>query len=365
MSKIRQLHDEAMKFAHLALVARNNQEWERAETLARKAYKYELQAAELIPESPSSEPTRSILYRSAASLAFQCKEFPIAQRLIAKGLSGFPTPQVEQELKDLYEQINFESHLQVRGASLENDDFQLSLQGAGVGFGTILFDEFMKRIKITRTLIDRTIQRILGSEYQRSGRVPKIYRPFLPALSEARASSFAITVKLAAVKYETYPLFITAGEVIDAFINGIELVNNADEEGLRQQIKQDSYYRNFIALTRDMAPDGDKIRLVGFTSLRKSVGLTRQRSKIDILPESTKDVIESTPITVEGILDYAIGRKQLDAIGLTTDDGKEYTVVVQEGLDDLVKEYWKQSVVVTGLYDKKQIYLTDVRASED
>lgn len=365
MSTVRELHDKAMKLAHLAMVARHSQEWERAETLARQAYEHEAQAAELVSEDQVSEPTRSILYRSAASLAYQCKEFVIAQRLIAKGLSGYPPPQVEQELKDLYEQMNFELHLQVRGLTLENEDFQLSMQGAGVGYGTILYDEFVKRIKTTRTLIDRTIQRVMGVTYQRSGRVAKTYRPFVPALSAARPSSFAITIKLAVAKGEQIPLLITAAQVIDEIMAGVELINNADEKGLRERIQQDNYYRNFIALTRDIAPDGEKISFVGFTSLRKAVSLTRQRSQIEISPEAEKGDVGRTPIRVEGILDYATARRHKEAIGLTTEDGKEYTIVVQEGLDDLVRAYFKQWVLVTGLYDQKLIYLKDVQASDE
>ena len=106
MSTVRKLHDKAMKLAQLSLVARHEGKTEQAEELARQAYECESQAAELVPEDKSSEPTRSILYRSAASLAYQCRELSTAQRLIGKGLSGYPPPQIEQELKDLYEQVN-------------------------------------------------------------------------------------------------------------------------------------------------------------------------------------------------------------------------------------------------------------------
>ena len=106
MSKVRELHNKAMELAQIAMVARHNREWEKADKLSRQAYEHESQAAALIPEKESNEPTRSILYRSAASLAFQCKEFSIAQKLVSKGLSGYPAPEVEQELKDLYEQTS-------------------------------------------------------------------------------------------------------------------------------------------------------------------------------------------------------------------------------------------------------------------
>lgn len=365
MSKLRDLHDEAMRLANLAMVARHNQEWEKAEALARQAYEYELQAAEITPEAKESEPTRSILYRSSASLAYQFKDFASAQRLIARGLSGFPPPQVEQELKDLYEQVNFERHLQVRGVELENEDFQMSIHGQFVGWGTILYDEFLKRLRITRTLIDRTVQRVMRAPYQRSGRIAKAFRPFTPALSAARQGSFAITIRLATVKDEQIPMFVTAAQVIDEIIAGMDLVNSADERALRDRIPEEVYCRNFIALTRDLAPDGEKVNFVGFTSPRKSVGFTRLRSQIEITPEREKEgEAERTPIRVEGVLDFATARRK-QAIGLTTEDGTEYNIVVQEGLDDLVRAYFRQWVVVTGLWDKKQIYLADVQASEE
>lgn len=75
MKSVRELHDKAMELAQLALVAYQNRDFDKAENLAYQAYENEIQAADLVPEGQSSEPTRSILYRSAASLARQCKEF--------------------------------------------------------------------------------------------------------------------------------------------------------------------------------------------------------------------------------------------------------------------------------------------------
>ncbi len=106
MSKVRQLHNQAMALAQLGLVARQQDDVEQAENLARQAYHYEVQAANLIPNEPSAEPTRAILYRSAASLAYQSREFALAQQLIKQGLSGCPPPAIAQELKELAVQIS-------------------------------------------------------------------------------------------------------------------------------------------------------------------------------------------------------------------------------------------------------------------
>lgn len=118
MSKVRELHDKAMELAQRALVARYSGELALAITLAHQAYEFEAQAAELVPYSETSEPTRSILYRSAASLAYQCQEFRVAQQLVAKGLSGYPPSDIEQELKNLLMQVSFEQYLQNQDLTL-------------------------------------------------------------------------------------------------------------------------------------------------------------------------------------------------------------------------------------------------------
>jgi hypothetical protein len=105
MNTVRELHDQAMRLAQQALVARESGDLARAEVLARQALPLEIQAAERIAKVPANEPTRAILYRSAASLAYQCQDFAAAQRLVAEGLAGSPPPRVEQELKDLAEMI--------------------------------------------------------------------------------------------------------------------------------------------------------------------------------------------------------------------------------------------------------------------
>ena len=52
-----------------------------------------------------AEPSRSVLHRSAASLAEQCGEFREAERLIAVALSGNPPEEIAEELRDLLQQV--------------------------------------------------------------------------------------------------------------------------------------------------------------------------------------------------------------------------------------------------------------------
>lgn len=105
MRTVRQLHDEAMQLAQLALVAQHTGEIDRAVELSRRAYNLETKAASLVPDEASSEPTKSILYRSAASLALNCGEIREAERLAAIGLIGNPPDRVAGELRDLLKKI--------------------------------------------------------------------------------------------------------------------------------------------------------------------------------------------------------------------------------------------------------------------
>ena len=51
------------------------------------------------------EPTRSITFRSAASLAMQCGKYLEAEKLITQGLDGNPPADIAQELRDLYAEL--------------------------------------------------------------------------------------------------------------------------------------------------------------------------------------------------------------------------------------------------------------------
>jgi hypothetical protein len=47
------------------------------------------------------EPTRSVLHRSAVSLAVDCCQLRETERLIGRVLSGNPPPDIADELRDL------------------------------------------------------------------------------------------------------------------------------------------------------------------------------------------------------------------------------------------------------------------------
>jgi hypothetical protein len=128
MSQIQVLHQQAMDLAEAAAVARLRNAPEQAVQLTRQAFEQEFQAAALIASKLDAEPTRSVLHRSAASLAIECGELRTAERLIAIALSGNPPLEIAEELKDLFIQINLSQYLKRQGIHIDSNE----LQGLGL-----------------------------------------------------------------------------------------------------------------------------------------------------------------------------------------------------------------------------------------
>lgn len=364
MASVKQLHQNAMELAQKSLIARERGEYDEALDLAKKAMVLETEAADLVSLDKATEPTRSVLYRSAASLAYQCKDYKEAQRLIAKGLAGYPPPEIEEELKNLYEDVNFEYHLQIKGEILAPEDFQMSMTGDVVGSGIIFYNEFMRRIETTKTLLDRTIERLMNREYRSGGRISREYQPFVPALSIPRPGSFAISFKLVSPQDQQLALFVQPERVIEELITGIDLMNSGNDKALKSLIGDDKYLTHFVSNVRQMAPDGQKINFVGFTSSKVSAGLTKPRKELQELVVSTVEKMtprERTKIEVEGLLDYAVARDK-NIVGLTANDNKRYTIHVDEGFEDVVRSYFGAEVLITGFYDEDIVYLTDIQS---
>jgi hypothetical protein len=124
MSQIQVLHQQAMDLAEAAAVARLRGASEQAAQFTRQAFEQETQAAGLIASALDTEPTRSVLHRSAASLAIECGELQVAERLITTALSGNPPLEIAEELKDLFIQINLSQYLKRQGIHLDINELR-------------------------------------------------------------------------------------------------------------------------------------------------------------------------------------------------------------------------------------------------
>lgn len=98
--EVKRLHRKAMEYADKAYVAQLEGDREQYLHYTRLALEKEAAAAQLMVDE-IIEPTRSVLHRSAATLAWRCEEYDEAKRLIYRALAGNPPADIEEELNDL------------------------------------------------------------------------------------------------------------------------------------------------------------------------------------------------------------------------------------------------------------------------
>jgi len=110
--EIQELHTKAMDLADQADTLKRQGKDEEANSLYRQSLEAESDAAHAARRLQIGEPTESVLFRSAASLAFCTKDYREAERLICMGLSGNPPADIADELRSLYDRVNMEKNLE-------------------------------------------------------------------------------------------------------------------------------------------------------------------------------------------------------------------------------------------------------------
>ena len=101
MTEAERLHRQAMELTDDALAAQLAGQAVESRELFRRAYQLERKAAESM--SDNLEPTRSILYRSAATLALDCHLPAEAKGLVLAALKHDPPREIKDELWELFE----------------------------------------------------------------------------------------------------------------------------------------------------------------------------------------------------------------------------------------------------------------------
>jgi len=99
-----------MELTDLALLARKRGDRDVAHKYFYEAFLLERTAAEVFRGKPEFEPTRTILYRSAANLALDIGDSAEAERLAHMALTGNPPPELREELWSLLDQIRTLRH---------------------------------------------------------------------------------------------------------------------------------------------------------------------------------------------------------------------------------------------------------------
>jgi hypothetical protein len=376
MRDVRELHRLAMDSADRAADARRSGDDAAFLRHTRDALDKESEAAALVSAQLDLEPTRSVLHRSAASLALECGEMRRAEQLISTALSGNPPEEVAEELRDLLEDVYFRRHLEVRGVSLDPGEFQMSLEGSAVGFGIARSADFVGRVKDLETLISRTAERRLGRPFREAGRRQKALSEGLELyVSVPRAASLAVTFRLGSTGQFNLPGIDLARDVVDDLMDCIELLDKGDVDELKAKIQDEAYFRNFVGLAKKIAPDGEKIRTVGFTTTSphgdREVALSKPRAKADDAvhpPESSLTTVGAQQFQIirGKLLEADARNERAGKIQVVSADGKRHSIRVPRGMmSDIVKPSFEEQVIVQARAKGKQLLLESIDLAED
>ncbi|MHB1183906.1 MAG: tetratricopeptide repeat protein [Desulfobulbia bacterium] len=369
MSTIRDYHSRAMELAELALVAQVQGQQDDAEKLFLQALECELTAIQEMDATGLIEPTYSVLHRSAATLALDCNDTRRAERLVAKALAQDPPFEIAEELRDLMEQINFKRHLELRGVTLEEDELQMNLTGRGVGFGLVQSEEFLSRVENASKVIFRIVERRRNRPFRERGRLKKgVKDDYEMFVSVPRAASFSVTLKLGRPKaQQKLPGILETASIVDEFLDLMDLANSSKIEAIKERIPDPAYFRNFMALAKKMAPDGDTVRQVGFTAIRpgcqRCIQVTLpaaefQSPAVALLPSSGSEFV-----ILKGVLRYADAiHGESGQIKVVEEGGETHTIKVPEGMmNDIVRPMWDSHVTVKGWREGRTIILEDIQ----
>ncbi len=94
-----------MHIAGEAFAAQRANDFDRYLELTEAAFEKEKEAAWQLFEKLEAEPTRSVLFRSAAYLAFNCGKIREAEQLVAAALAGNPPGELLLQLRALNKEV--------------------------------------------------------------------------------------------------------------------------------------------------------------------------------------------------------------------------------------------------------------------
>jgi hypothetical protein len=375
MKKMSKQHDRAMAIADDADLASKRGDEAEAARLYRAAFDLERAAADGTANHLDLEPTRSILHRSAASLALQVKEYRACEQLLCRALAGNPPADISDELRTLWEQCSFSMHLRARDFEMSDNELLVSMWGKGVGFGYADCTEVVDRLSSTQKLLYRTVERTTKQPYRDQGDVPRIIRENFQVWSSLpKAASYAFVLRVGS-RDPQGTLFdaIHAARVVDEVMECLALVSQHDYARIEQRMGSKAYFRNFIGLTRQIAPTGREVSSVGFASQSKNA-----RREVVVVPPNVRRVTSAPlfsadtapqrePVDVDGQLLFADARQvQNNRIEVRDAQGITHTFLVPKGLmADVVRPYFEKSVRVHGVRRHNVVALESISPLED
>src|SRR5580658_8351415 len=192
------LHDQAMALVDKAQEQERSGDSMGQLRLLREAYRLEERAARLLEPIPDSEPTRSVLFRSASSLAFQAEDYQEACNLAFDGLTGHSAKEYASELLDIANDAKLRLTLIDQKLRIVKSEITLIVRGPRVATGLAPAKQttlMLRRIEnLLRGRAEDFLKRGAGAgEFDWPPESPKMFEVFMRPLA---TEEFAVAFRL-------------------------------------------------------------------------------------------------------------------------------------------------------------------------
>lgn len=333
------LHDEAMAIADEGDRARRTGDHPEAREYFARAMALERRAA----DAETTQPSRSILYRSAAWLALEAEDAVEAERLAACGLSDREVPdRVKGELRAVAEEARLRLHRPLPPPTAVSS-LTLHLEGPEVGYGGADTADVDPRVAAVKHLVVRTAERRQGRDFRARGApAAALLRQLQPRVGYA-AGSVVVQVTLGGSQPS---LWDDNGLIVDDVRRGLAAFAQGGEEALTLLITDSTYRENFVNLASQLSPDGSRVTSVDVLAatargplpvvhLRRRPSVTR----IGRRPSGEREIV--------GELRAADETQSKNTIKVQDDDGGVHRVRVRDAvMEDIVRPFYGARVRV-------------------
>ena len=359
------LHNKAMELCGEADRARLTRP-DEAKRLFLAAFELEKQVALGV----EAQPSRSVLLKSAASIAKDAALFRDAELLIGLALSEGETPDlIRLELKEILDDLDYERHLHLDSLANDGLEVEVSLVGPKIGHGQAPSDLVTGRIEAFNFLLQRMTEFKMDVPYRTAGAAPKdVTSRSRVYLGTARAASYAFTMLVH--DSQQSDMFLPPQIILQDIFSNIQLLENFDKRELKTYFTEThkhaassalAYYKSFCSLAAQLFPDGREVTAVGmgWNQGRTAQSLYLKTTNDELRGKKSKsDPDERDEDVVIGVLEMA-DRKSGKA-RISREGQEDIKLFVSEGLDDVVRQYWGSMVKASLRIKGGDIFLDEV-----
>jgi hypothetical protein len=227
VSDTRELHDSAMDLFEQGLLTARAGDSDQSRRLFNQALENEAAAADSVAADYQLEPTRSILHRSAASIALRVGDVQKAKRYVDAGLAGNAPEDIREELTVLRDQI-----LVLEAAMT---DYRLRAPR-----GLTLIQQISRRFRSTAPVNIAGLAKALGLAVRQAYLAPHIAGEIFPDLYRGGPSGYTIRVNASDSPRQKR---LTVAHEIAHFLRHRERISN--------KLVDDRMYRSRLGTTKE------------------------------------------------------------------------------------------------------------------